>query len=272
MNTFAFECTAQVADDQYLLGSPTWPNPIDILRCRLICKAGNSLEPTVFGIEIDGVLTGKTIPIFPDRAGGIVNIVYPVAFKLDAESELRIKCISAPSDPADQIRAVGLNLEAQEASSFIPTPEDLYVWWVDTNESLRIFEYDAGTHLFTESSSGVSTGRAAIDNAATLAITIRGIPVANSNSSQQFKVNEIICNGGTSCTETPRLEFFIGSSRVAALTGTGVLYVFDVIESASVSAGDIVFSFFGGGVLAATLGSLADGPKILTAIECVEPA
>jgi hypothetical protein len=272
MLVFTFEFAGPLLPDYYLLGSPRWLQPVSLINARLVCTAGASTDATVLQLEIDGALIDKSIPIFPRFAGDTINIVLSINRILAAESELRVKCVSGPLIAADAIRAIGLTLGATEASTATPPVNDLWVQWMTDSERLRLFEYDPATHLFTESSAGISATRATIDNATTFLATIQGTTVAQCNSSQQFKVNELICNGGTSGAESPRLEFFIGQTRVASLSSAGTLWVIDVAEAASISGVSDFFAFYGAGVLSAVLGPIVDGgANILAAIECVEP-
>lgn len=271
MIPFLFEFQGPIAVDQYLLGSPRWTRPMALVRVRMVCEAGASTEPTVFQLEVNGTLVDKTIRVMPRFAGDIVNLVLRLNYVLPANSWLRIKCVSGPSDPADALRAIGLNLEASESSTATVVTGEMWVRYVEKHEKIRLFEYDPVTHLFTESSSGLAATRATLDNATTFAATIKGTTAALVLG-DQFKVNEVICNGGTATNNNPRLEFYIGSRRVASLTQSGILYVADVTESGTITAGDDRFELYGAGVLVATIGPLVDeGATILTAIELCEP-
>jgi len=273
INTFLFESDSPLLPGDYLLGSPTWPTPMGLINVRLTCKAGASVTRTVLQLEVDGELIDKQIHIFPPAPGARMNLVFPINFAIAAESELRVVCVSGPGADGDAVREVGLNLSAQEASSATPIIGDMFVRWIDGREQLRIFEYDSGTHLFTETVSGISAGRASIGNATTFVATIQSTVAARSNSSQQFKVNQVVCNGGLAIAESPRLEFYIGNSRVATLTKSGVLLVVDVEERASITAGDQCFEFYGNGILSAILGrSGSSGPFKLSTLEICEPA
>lgn len=275
MVTFLFEYDNPLVPGKYLLGSPRWTKPVGLINCRLVCTAGASTDPTVLQLEIDGELIEKTIPIFPRFAGDRINLVIRIGLVLDANSELRVKCISGPTDPDDAIRTVGLNLSADDATTLSPVLPDgeMFVRWVTDTENLRIFDYDTATHLFTESVAGISSSRADLDNAVTFQAKIQDVVVAQSNSSQQFSCEEIVCNGGLATSETPRLEFFIGPTRAAVLTASGRFFVADVTESASISSSDNTFDIYGNGELAAVIGRLtSSGPNILSTIESHEPA
>lgn len=270
MNTFLFQFTGPIAAGQYLLGSPSWSEPVAITSVRLTCLTGTSTEATVFQIEVDGVAQ-KAFRVMPDRAGQLINIPLPIKLTIPAEAEIRVSCVTGPSTTEGALREIGLTLYAPEASSATPLTGEMFVNWVNGPEKLRLFDYNPSTHQFTEASSGVSATRATIDNSTGFTATIQGTVAARSIG-DQLASDEFICNGGTAASESPRLEFFIGSQRVATLTKTGLFYVGDIDEAASVTAGTNRFSFHGTGGVIATIGPAVDGTgNILTAIECVEP-
>jgi len=271
INPFVFTFQGPILPGQYLLGSPKWTRAMALLTARIVCQAGASTDPTVFQLEVDGVLVAKTIRVMPRFAGDIINLPLRLNYILPANSWLRIKCVSGPADPADAVRAIGLNLEADESSSVTPSTPEMWVRYVEKGEKIRLFEYDPSTHLFTESTVGLASTRATLDNATTFAATIKSTTAAHVVG-DQFKVNEVICNGGVATNNNPRLEFYIGTKRVASLSQSGLLFVMDVTESATVTGGTDRFEFYGSGVVVATIGPIVDsGATILTAIELCEP-
>lgn len=245
---------------------------VGLVNVRLVCTAGASTQRTILQLEVDGVLIAKSIHVMPRYAGDRINLVLRIGTVLPPNSELRVKCVSGPSNSADAIRAIGLNLYADEASTVVTPAGEMYVRWVNQAENLRLLEYNPSTHLFTESAAGISSGRATLENATTFAATIQGALAARCDATQAFKCNEIVCTGGVATSESPRLEFFIGKLRIATLTRTGVLYVLDVLETATVNSGADRFCLFGNGIISATIGPTVDsGSNILAAVECIEP-
>ncbi len=141
----------------------------------------------------------------------------------------------------------------------------LFVQWVNpgaggARESLRLFEYDAGTHGFTESVPGLSSGRAAFTQNP-FAATIQGSP-AMSLSGVAVVCHSLIAMGGTAAYESePRLEFWRGARRLASVTKSGILRVPDVLE-ASPSDGSDRFALVSGGTVQAVIspiGLVANG-------------
>lgn len=270
INTFVFTFAGSILPGQYLLGSPRWSKDMGLINVRLVCTAGNSTTPTVFQLEFNGV-SAKTITAIPAFPGASINLVIPINLILSAGAELRIKCLSGPSDSAGALRAVGLNLSADDSTTITQPANDMWVQWVDGSNRFRMFDYDQPTHLFSESVAGISSGLATIDNASTFIATILGSTVARADSFQKFISNEFLCTGGLATTKSPRLEFYIGTARVATLTSEGQFLVLDVVESSGVSIALNRFCFYGAGVLAATIGQADSGSTILTAVELGEP-
>jgi hypothetical protein len=272
MLTFLFQFTGTIEVGQYLLGSPKFEGgAVELVNARLIATVGTSVLPTVFQLEINGDLVDKKFPVVPKHAGQMVNLVFRINRKLAEDDEIRIKCVSCP-DVAEGLSTIGFNLTAREASTLTEETGEMYVRWVNGSENIRILEYNPATHLFTETSSGISSGRASIANATTFQAIVDGEVAAECNAVPELLINELMCVGSTGSNETPRIEFWIGATRIASLTKTGRFYVLDIVESASVTGGSTFFEFYGAGALAAVLGPAVDtGVNILTAFEVREP-
>lgn len=246
---FLFPHPGPLAAGVYLMGSPRFSRVRMAVAARVTALAGSSLQPTVLGLEAGGVMTAVTLALIPSRAGESMSLLFPLAAALAANMELRWKVVSGPGD----VTKIGLTLLIAEAGTALVAAVPLTVRWVNGSEELELFRYDTATHTFTESSAGISTGRAAIANAATLLVTIQGVEALKMNAGH-LRLNEIRANGGTALVESPRLEFFSGSVRLAALGKSGVLAVTDFTEAASITGGSDKFEFYDSGSLSAVLG------------------
>ncbi|HEY1171045.1 MAG TPA: hypothetical protein VGH19_06700 [Verrucomicrobiae bacterium] len=133
-----------------------------------------------------------------------------------------------------------------------PTLPPLYVQWVNGSESLRLFEYNPTTKTFSESQTGLATGRASIGNAP-FNVQIQ--------STQAWWVadgvltcHDLVEDAGIAPSEKPRLEFWRGTRRLATVGKAGLVRVFELTE-ATPSASASKFQFLAAGsTLAATLG------------------
>lgn len=258
----SFKLTGPLLSGSYLMGSPRWAQPVSIGNVRVVCRAGSGSGPltrTVLQMETGGQLVERRIHLLPLESAEEIQVVTALDYILPADTELRFKCVLSPGLEQDAVREIGLTLHATPASedsvAGLPdTPasnEEFYVRWVNDQEDLRLLEYDPETHLFTESSAGISTGRASIDQDCT--VTIDGT-VALQIVDESLQVSRFIARGGTAATAFPRLEFWRGNQRLASLTKDGKLYVVDITEAATVSGGSDRFELYGNGSLAAVIG------------------
>jgi hypothetical protein len=127
---------------------------------------------------------------------------------------------------------------------------EMYVQWVKGWETLRLFDYDT-VNGFTETSAGISGGRASISTAGDLLISIEG-EAAMRVEDGELVVGELIEAPGIAAIDSPRLEFWRGSQRLATLSKDGRLRVFAAAEETP-SYGTERFHFSGTGGLVATL-------------------
>jgi hypothetical protein len=88
-------------------------------------------------------------------------------------------------------------------------------------------------------------------------------------STRALHANEYVVRCGVGTLESPRLEFFVGTQRLATLTKTGVLRILDVEETSDPTGGTDRFEFYGNGEFSAALGPTVSSG--LAAIEIAEP-
>lgn len=129
----------------------------------------------------------------------------------------------------------------------------LTVVWVNGQERLVLFSYDTGTRQFVETSAGLASGRAMMVNGPSLAVTLQGV-VRLAGTAGRLQVAGLSDYGGTATGIAPRLEFMIGTKRVASLTAAE-LRVSQVTEAATLTTGGNQFEFLGGGGVVAVLTS-----------------
>lgn len=163
--------------------------------------------------------------------------------------------------------------QMNERSGFL-LPPDLtpvtigYVRYVTASEDTPVYTYDFATKILSgPSSSSLSFYRSSITIAADLLqISFAGVEALHATIETGVHVKDLTAVGGTFPLGTayPRLEFWIGNSRIAAITAAGELIVPEINEVTSkpVIAGPC-FEF----VLGATwVLALAQGAAYLTNI------
>lgn len=246
------------------MGSPRWTRAQTLESVRVTCVAGASLAPTVLTLEVNGVLVEQTVVIAPSVAGQSLHLLVPLRRVLAAGSTIRWKVTAGPGD----VTNLGLTLVVAAAGTSVVVPGQFVVRWVKGGENIPLFQYDPATHLYTETSAGISTGRASIANATTFLAQIEGETVWRADAlTSALHSNRLFANGGVSTSDTPRLEWWHGTRRVASVTKAGELRVMDVEENALISGGQDRFEFYGGGVLVAVLSRVVQ----LVAKQFVEP-
>lgn len=267
MRTFGFPHPGPLAPGDYLLGSPRWSTATRLLQARLTCVCG-STTPTVLALEVGGALSGKTLTLQPAYAGEVIqNGVFQINYLLPAETAIRWRVLSAPAAPADRITRLGLTLSVAEAGTSLQPAASLHVMWRNEAEYFRLYDYAPATHTFTETTAGLTAGRATLANATDFSAVIQSTLAAQADGSGAFSVNLVYCNGGSTALESgPRLEFFSGPRRLGSLTKAGTWYVPDLFEEAAVAGGSDRFEFYGGGSRVAALG----GPGVQFRAQLVE--
>jgi hypothetical protein len=249
IRTFPFRHPGPLAAGVYLQGSPAWSRGADLFEARLTCVCG-AAAMTTLTLYADGVATSIKVFIQPAVSGEVIDRVVPLAYRAEPGVELRWRVTAGPGD----VTRLALTLVAADVGVSIRPAADLWVRWVNGQETLRLYEYDPATHAFTESAPGLAAARALVAND-DLAVSIQGQDVMRATPTAVLQINLLHCNGGTGPLERiPRIEFMSGARRLATLTKTGTLYVPDYDESGAVSGGSDRFEFYGGGSLSAVLG------------------
>lgn len=105
------------------------------------------------------------------------------------------------------------------------------VTYVNGFERTDLYRYDFTTETYEVIEAGLLAGRAEIDLSVAGACTIAfaGTPALYATAAL-CEVREISAEGGTFLDESPRLEWYRGTARSAALSATGVLAVTNVAE------------------------------------------
>lgn len=103
---------------RYMLGHYRWTTPMRIVSALVHGRASQGAD-TVFGLEIDGVLSAHAITLPAGAINEEVSAEATLDVELDSLSEIRWKVISAPVDTEDCAHVVGLSvrLEPVDAES-----------------------------------------------------------------------------------------------------------------------------------------------------------
>jgi hypothetical protein len=133
------------------------------------------------------------------------------------------------------------------------------VRYISATENLVLYNYSDTTHDFTEASAGVSTGRATLgyapNHTGRFTIAFAGQPkeALSVEADATFKTGKLV-QGAPVPANLPRLDFMIGSERVATLGIDQTLYAPVFIQDVPVDASDR-FELFGGNILQVTFDS-----------------
>ena len=132
------------------------------------------------------------------------------------------------------------------------------VLWVGADGRVPLYNYASDTHAFTEVSAGISTSRATLaysgsGGAAVFNVTFSGAggPALQVEADGGLLVTALK-TGSPDLSNVPRVEFYYGTQRVAALTSSGILFAAS-FSNGSLATGTGKFALYGGGTLAVTL-------------------
>jgi len=107
----------------------------------------------------------------------------------------------------------------------------LWVRWVGSDAVLALYTYDTGTNGFT--AVGVTTGRATAeyvpDQSGSFVVTFDGGIVALEVIGEEARVGAIL-EGAPGPAVVPRLDFMVGTSRVASVSANKDFYAFSAID------------------------------------------
>lgn len=264
MAPILFELSGVLPDSQYLLGDYSFGYPVKLLQALLTCRPPSSGSLTLT-LEVGGVLTSTSFYVSASTQGEVTQALdLSVIVPANASVRWQAAFNGAPEDAASYA-SVTMNMVPY--SGAISSPP-MGVIWVNQTERLNLFMYDPGSHGFTETVLGISQGRASIvnsgpDNTLTISIQGQSVLVVENGAvcAQQFQAI-----GGVATSESPRLEFMIGSQRVATLTGSGVLRVANIVEAVPSAVSPGQYAFYSQGELTAVLAATG-----LTAVGITEP-
>lgn len=262
MNPVLYQINGVLPADQYLPGQYQWPYAVQLTSALLDCQSPPSSGTLILTLEVGGVLQSFQFTI-PSGVGGMVvprsmNVLVP------ANTPVRwlATFANAPEDTATQL-AIMLQAVPQSTSQVAAIQPKLTVQWVNGRERLTLFNYDANTRTFTETSPGISTGRATLTQSGNTQLTISiGMSLPQTEvlnvSGMQFFAPAFIAIGGVASGQTPRLLFNVDNVTVATLATDG-LRVVELSEDdppvlAPSDAGFYSrFEFYSSGVLTAVL-------------------
>jgi len=138
----------------------------------------------------------------------------------------------------------------------------LYVNWVGNDATLRLYEYDTTTQLFTESSAGITTNRATLAYTGGFAglfeVNFTGFSPARWRCFTQFaRVNLAYREQVPPVSAVPRVEFWINRRRVASVSASGYFWANTIREETPVSSPLTQFEIYSQSVITAAI----SGPK-----------
>lgn len=115
------------------------------------------------------------------------------------------------------------------------------VRYLNGEESVDLYTYDADTHILTALDEALLAGRAEIlVDDASLEILFAGVPALFANTAATSIVH-LVATGSTFLDSTPRLEFYLGTARVASLGADGTLVVINLAEQGNPALVDFEF-------------------------------
>lgn len=256
MNPVLFQRNGVQPGGAYLPGQYRWSFPVRLNSAQIVCQPPSAGVLTLT-LEIGGELSDTQLTIPAGNAA--VNRSIDIEALVPANTFVRWKA-SHDGGVENASRNVALTLFGvpQSVSEAAASRSTLTVQWINGPERLTLFNYDAATHAFTETITGISDGRAAIlQDATRLTIAIRASLVLAMAGGICF-VPEFVALGGVATVHSPRLVFCVNNVPIATLTASE-LRVTDLVEDDP----DVLtpsdegfydrFEFYSDGVLTAAL-------------------
>jgi hypothetical protein len=256
MRPVIYQSNGSIDTGGYLMGHHRWGSRVSVARVHISAvRPLTGSVPTVFTMEVAGVLTGYTVTIYP-QANLVTGLPFLVGATVAADSDIRWKCTSGPAEIEDCLSDVTLIMEPALVGelSAAAASAAMVVKWVYGEERLDLYRYDTGTFVFTEAVAGISSGRAVVAGGSNFSVTFAAGGLVMEADSSGLKLKKVCANGSCGNTSGPRLEFWIGQERVATLTATGELRVVQASEVSSLTVDSDRYVFEGGGVAKAVLG------------------
>lgn len=146
-------------------------------------------------------------------------------------------------------------------SSSVP----LSLQWVGSDGTFTLYAHNATSGNFTESSAGITTGRATAaytpsDQSGKFEILFAsGSTVAlRVTSGQVLEVGTLVV-GAPGAADVPRVDFVVGNARVASVTLAKKLFVFGVDEVTALATGDNQFQIKANSALSLVLSAVKAG-------------
>lgn len=255
--------------DGYIPGQNQWTTPMQVLYATLTCQPPTSGILTL-SLEVGGVLTGFQFTVGAGTAP--VRRSNAVLASIPANTLVRWKAAftGTPEQAATQV-AITMRLTPQSVSQVTAVPPVLTLQWVNAAERLTLFNYNATTHTFVETSPGISAGRASITQSGDTQISISiGATEVLRAAAGQLLAPSIVAQGGVTSTQSPRLSFCVDNVAVATVAADA-LRVVELTEGtpAALTWSDAGFNsrfaFYSGGMLTAVINATG-----LTALEVGE--
>lgn len=260
MNPVIYQLSGVLPEDKYVPGQYQWSIPVQLSTALLDCQPPSTGTLTII-LEVGGVLKSFRFTV----AAGTSPLAIPqsVNVLVPANTAVRWKAsfAGAPEDAAVEL-SITLQPVEQSISQVAAVRPQLTVQWANGKERLTLFNYNPDTHSFTETSTGISAGRAVIVQAgdASLSIYIGTPPMGKvfQALSSAIWANSFIAIGGTASGQSPRLSFMVGNATIATLAADA-LRIPNLIEDMSpaltpTDAGYYCrFEFYSGGILTGVL-------------------
>jgi len=248
MPHIVFKRVAGLAANTYLLGHYTWPKDMRIVSVSATFSAPG--DSTVLSLFIDGVDSGYTITLLPGATTAAMSL--PLGVPVSSGSQVRFKVTTAPTlidDFATNVCIVAYVVD-DDYSIEAAAVKLYWVNWVNGYENFRLFDYATSTHTFTETSSGLSTGRASVSDSAA---TIQGVGTYSALDAGVL-YHQNFADLPSVIPAEPSLIFMIGTVKVGVVT-QDEFFVSQIIETSDLVTDDNFCFYSPSGTLIATLGA-----------------
>lgn len=267
MNAIFTRKDSPVVNDCFV-GMAKWPYAVVLDGAILTALAGSA--PVGISLEIGGTLTGIgfTVPAYP---ASVPIYEITLGITIPANTEVRWRVTAAPDNPGASISQSAITLSATAKGDAIAPP--MTVRWVNGQEVTTLYAYDPVAHTFNDVSNGLAASRAVIIdpspfNVLQIAFLVPGpdaVEVMRVEAGKLIVQNLTLTGGSSPGSNSPALEFMIGSVIVATLLADGTLI------APSATQGTVVddptqFIFYSGASPVASFGALG-----VTAAEFDEP-
>lgn len=228
-----YQLNGMLPANKYLLGQYRWPYAVRITGALLQVgqpPSGGALE---LHLEVGGVDQGRIFTVGAEirPAVPLVQEARELSVAVAANTWVRIQGIfnASPEESAGYL-SVTLTSGAQSVTDVALSRPTLQVGWVNGEERLILFDYDAASHTFTPTLFGAlgvgsPTVKASLLAVGTTSLSfyIRGVEVFRV-AAGKVTVG-ILTEGATGGPSSPRLEFLVDGVRVGSVDSAGQLSV-----------------------------------------------